>query len=174
MSATRKNIVIIGAGYGGLGVWAALKQQKLDESEFDVVLINPSPDHLHRISAVRAAVTTDGNFHERSWAELDDKKFNQGTKKLVVGSAVSIEENEDGSGSVILDNGKSVPYVYLVIATGSSWEAHLNYPSGRLGGQLWAKTWHAKFEKAESIVLVGGGVISIGESLRCSSGKCDG
>jgi len=163
MSVTRKNIVIIGAGFAGVGVWNALKQNKLDESQFDVVLVNPSRDHFFRISAIRAAVTTDGNFHERSWAELVDEKFNNGTKKLVIGSAVSIEENADGSGSVILDNGKSVPYAYLVIATGSSWEAHLNYPHGKSAGKAWAQEWQAKIEKAESVVLVGGGVVGIGE-----------
>jgi len=163
MATTGKNIVIIGGGIGGVTVWNDLQRNGLDESKYNVILVNPSKYYFHRIAGIRAAVTTDGNFHERSWAELKEEKFNRGTKKLITGLATLIEENHDGSGTVTLDTGEQIPYTYLVLATGSSWEGHLAYPSEKAEAATWSASWRAKFEKAESIVLVGGGAISIGE-----------
>jgi len=166
MSDGRKNIVILGAGSGGISVWNELKLAKLDESKFNVILVNPSPYFPHRISAIRATVTTDGNFDEDSWFLLGEK-FNQGNSKLVVGSVVSISDNEDGSGSVTLDNGEVIAYAYLVLATGSAWDSHLAFPGDQSGSKAWSATWRAKFEKAESILLVGGGVIGVGTFIPC-------
>jgi len=156
------NIVIVGAGIAGVQVWNALRLNGLNESNWNVVLVNPSKYYFHRIAGVRAAVTTDGNFHERAWAELKEEKFNSGSKKLVTGSATRIEENHDGTGTVTLDNGVQVPYTYLVLATGSSWDGHLAYPSEKSGAAAWSASWRAKFERSERIVLVGGGALSIG------------
>ena len=167
MADARKNIVILGAGSGGISVWNELKLAKLDESKFNVILVNPSAHFPHRISGIRATVTADGNFDENSWFPLGEK-FNQGNSKLVIGSVVSISDNEDGSGSVTLDNGEVIPYAYLVLATGSVWESILEFPGDQAGSKAWTATWRAKFEKAESIVLVGGGVVGVGTIIPVS------
>ena len=163
MATACENIVILGAGIGGLILWNHLERSGLDKSKYNVVLVNPSSHYFHRIAGIRGAVTTNDNFHERVWAELREEKFNQGSKKLVTGTATLVEENHNGTGTVTLDTGVQIPYTYLVLATGCSWDGHLAYPADKASGTEWSASWRAKFEKSESVILVGGGAISVGE-----------
>ena len=167
MSSARKNIVILGAGTGGISVWNELKRAKLDESKYNIILVNPSAYFPHHVSGIRATITTDGDFDEKSWVTLG-ARFNQGGDRLVIGSVVSIADKEDGSRCVTLDNGEVIPYAYLALATGSSWGGHIEFPGDQSGSKVWAALWRARFEKAESIALVGGGVIGVGTFIPVS------
>ena len=159
-----KNIVIVGAGMAGIAVWNELKLHGLDESKHTVTLITPQPYFIHRLGENRAAVTSVGAWEEKSWIPLGDK-FKEGNCKLIIGSVVSISQREDESGSVLLHSGTEIPYAYLVLATGSSWGSHLAFPEDKSGSKAWAATWRSKFETAQSVVIVGGGVIGVGTFL---------
>lgn len=163
-SEPRKNIIIVGAGMAGIAAWNELKLHGLDESKYTVTIITPQPYFIHRLGENRAAVTSEGDWDEKSWVPLGEK-FNEGNSKLVIGSVVSISEQEDESGSVVLHDGREMPYAYLVLATGSSWGSHLAFPESKSESKAWAANWRAKFENAQNIVIVGGGVIGIGAFL---------
>lgn len=62
--------------------------------------------------------------------------------------------------NVVLHDGTPVPFDYLVIASGSSYDGPVPFkftPSTKQDGLRILKSFSDKFEKAEKVVLVGGG-----------------
>lgn len=87
--------------------------------------------------------------------------------QLIVGAVSSIEETKGGEGGkVILKSGEQVAYHVLAVATGSAWEGMLSFPDEESLYEEHIELWRNKFEKAQDIVIVGGGAVGIGWFLR--------
>jgi apoptosis-inducing factor 2 len=157
----RQNIVVVGGGGAGAFVIRNLSA-KLDPSKYNLILITPRPYFLHLIAAIRMVVTSEGKLEDRAAIPLD-KSFINGNGKLLEGTVVSISEDEgEKGGHVTLANGETVDYSILVLTPGSIWEGPLAMPDGRAELSEWASKWRSKFEKAEDILLVGGGAVGVG------------
>ena len=84
---------------------------------------------------------------------------------MKVGKVIAIHRNNSATGGHLeLENGETVPFSYLILATGSRWEgpvSPLNNNKISLKDSL--EGWRAKFDKAQDIVLVGAGAIGLGQ-----------
>ena len=156
----RQNVVVVGGGGAGAFVIQNLSA-KLDPAKYNLILITPRPYFLHLIAAIRMVVTSEGKLEDRVAIPLD-KTFVNGNGKMLVGKVVSISNEGEKGGHVTLASGETVDYSILVLATGSNWEGPLAIPDGKAELDKWVKTWRSKFEKAEDILLVGGGAVGVG------------
>lgn len=155
----RQNVVVVGGGGTGAFVIQNLSA-KLDPSKYNLILITPRPYFLHLIGTIRMVVTSEGKLEERNAIPLD-RCFANGNGTLHIGTVVSISDNREKGGHVTLADGKTVDYSILVLTPGSSWDGPLAMPDGKAELAQWSKNWRSKFEKAEDVLLVGGGAVGI-------------
>ena len=160
MSKERKNIVVVGGGGAGAHIVKNLSA-KLDPKRYNLILITPRPYFLHLIATIRMVVTSEGKLEDRNAIPLD-RMFVNNNGTMVVDKVVSIFDRGEKGGHVRLGSGKTVDYSVLVLATGSTWHGPLDFPDSKADLDEWVKMWRAKFEKAEDILLVGGGAVGIG------------
>ena len=160
-----KQIVILGAGYGGL-LSALSVRQYLNESEATVTLINKTPTHqiiteLHRLAA--------GNISEDAAALPLDKllKGNDINLKVASVDSFSVDNKE-----VKLSDGSTLSYDALVVALGSK-TAYFGIPgleensmvlkSAEDANRIHAhveeriKSFAASGDEADATILIGGG-----------------
>jgi NADH dehydrogenase FAD-containing subunit len=156
-----KNVVVVGAGYTGIHLIQKLSA-KLDHSKYNLIFITPRPYFLHMVAAIRMVVTSEGKLEDRNVIPLDRTPAN-GNGKMVVGKVVSISDEGEKGSHVTLDNGEAVEYSILILASGSIWEGPLAVPDGKQELDQWVNEWRSKFEKAEDILLVGGGTVGVGK-----------
>ncbi|CAG8506388.1 1609_t:CDS:2 [Ambispora leptoticha] len=115
-SSTKPNIIIVGGGYAGVQV-----AQDLDKSlsrTHQIILIEKKTHFYHAVGSLRAMV--EENFEEKILVPYTLLLKNGG--KVVHASVTEIHKNE-----VIVDTetewGTSIPFEYLILATGSSYAA---------------------------------------------------
>jgi NADH:ubiquinone reductase (H+-translocating) len=160
-----KQIVILGAGYGGL-LSALSVRQYLNESEATVTLINKTPTHqiiteLHRLAA--------GNISTEAAALPLDKllKGNDINLKVATVDSFSVDNKE-----VKLSDGSILSYDALVVALGSK-TAYFGIPgleensmvlkSAEDANRIHAhveeriKSFAASGDEADATILIGGG-----------------
>lgn len=81
----------------------------------------------HRLTtcaaAIRVNVSDDGKLEDKLFLSLE-KLFKSGKPGQFINARV---ERADAN-SVYLDNGKSVPYAALILATGNTWRGMLDFP----------------------------------------------
>ncbi|KAG8950633.1 hypothetical protein FRC04_007257 [Tulasnella sp. 424] len=153
--ALKKNIVILGAGSAGITTAQNLSKA-LDPNEWSIQLVSDRPFHLHYIALLRVLVTEDGGLAEKAINPLD-RIFQPGRPgEVVVGNATSVQD-----GVVNLEDGRQLPYDYLVIATGTTWAGPLTFPKSIDGKDKWIADWRERFRTANDIVILGGGAVGI-------------
>ncbi|KIO28783.1 hypothetical protein M407DRAFT_242857 [Tulasnella calospora MUT 4182] len=152
MSA-KKNIVIIGAGSAGVHTAQGLSKA-LNPAEWSIQLVSNRQFHVHYVAMLRVLITDEGGLASKALNPLD-KVFEAGKPgEIVYGEVLSVED-----GAVNLDDGKKLPYDYLVIASGTSWEGPLAIPKTVEENDKWIAEWREKFVKANDIVILGGGAV---------------
>ncbi|XP_059081447.1 ferroptosis suppressor protein 1-like isoform X2 [Tigriopus californicus] len=142
------HVVVIGGGYGGTTCALALKKHGIPYT-----LVEPKEYFHHNVGALRAAV--DKGFIPRTAIPLKDSFQDQFVQEKVT------DINFEGR-TLTLESGKSLEYSHLVIATGSS---------GPFPGRTETRTIQDladayetignEIEKAESVVLIGGGAVGV-------------
>ncbi|WP_226657574.1 NAD(P)/FAD-dependent oxidoreductase [Pseudalkalibacillus hwajinpoensis] len=160
-----KQIVILGAGYGGL-LSALSVRQYLNESEATVTLINKTPTHqiiteLHRLAA--------GNISTEAAALPLDKllKGNDINLKVATVDSFSVDNKE-----VKLSDGSTLSYDALVVALGSK-TAYFGIPGLEENSMVLKsaedanrihthveeriKSFAASGDEADATILIGGG-----------------
>ena len=146
-----KRVVIIGGGYAGRDL------AQLADPIFDVTWIDPKDCFLHKVGTIRAAVKS-------NWAPLmtvPKPELHLKRGKRIQAAATAIDEEKK---VVTLNDGQSIEYDHLVIATGG-----LN--SSICEPALTATTTSAiqkhfdevagKVKDAKNILLVGGGAVGV-------------
>ncbi|KAI0629813.1 FAD/NAD-P-binding domain-containing protein [Trametes polyzona] len=158
--ASKKNVVIVGGGWAGTLIARELSG-KLDASAYNLILVNQRPYTIHLVASARMTVTAEDKLEERALIPYD-KLFINGNGSVKVGTVVSIEESAPGKGGeVVLEDGERIPYAALVLATGSSWQGPLHFPEKDSDVRAHIDAWRSKFEKANHVVIVGGGAVGI-------------
>lgn len=143
--------------------------QKLDANKYDLILINNRRERIWQIAAPRMAVTTEGGIQEQAFLPYD-RVFHNGNGIFKLGTVTHISKTEaKPGGHIILEDGETIPFHVLVLATGSNWTGPVDFPikSEEIGPFL--EKSRQNIRAAEHIVLVGGGAVGLGECQRLSS-----
>ncbi|ARF70426.1 FAD-dependent oxidoreductase [Paenibacillus larvae subsp. pulvifaciens] len=111
MTSRIPKIVIIGAGYGGI-VTAINLQKKLNSNEADVVLINKHDYHYITTQLHMPAAGTD---HVDNSRVAISKLIDEFKVDFVKASVTELRPQEK---SVVLDDGRTISYDYLVVGLG--------------------------------------------------------
>jgi NADH dehydrogenase FAD-containing subunit len=157
----RENVVVVGGGGAGAPIVKALSS-KLDPTKYNLILVTARPYFIHLVAGIRMVTTAEGNL-EKSALIPYDTNFVNGNGTLKVGTVVGIERANDGKGGeVILQSGERVRYAVLALAPGSTWPGPLALPNSKTEMAAWLEKWRSTFEKANDIVLAGGGAVGIG------------
>lgn len=158
----KDNIVIVGSGAGGTEV-ARVLSAKLDYARYNLILVSPRDYYIHYPAGLRMVATDDGHLEESAIIPVSGI-LSGGKGTLKVGTVTSIQKSSTsgGGGSVTLDNGESVPFRYLVLATGNKWEGPLQFPTDKSDLVSTVKQWRENLKKAESYVIVGAGSVGLG------------
>ncbi|KAI3846463.1 hypothetical protein MKW92_034518 [Papaver armeniacum] len=133
----KKRVVVVGGGLAG-----ALAAKSL-QSHADVVLIDPKEYFEITWAGMRAKV--EPSIADRMVMKHTDY-FTNG--RLVMSSAVGVTETD-----VLTADGDSIPYDYLVIATGHN----DSFPKTKAERVEQYQAEYNKIESADSILIIGGG-----------------
>ena len=161
-------IVIVGGGSGAaLAAKLSAARSKFDPAKYNITVITPLPYHVFLLAAARIAVTSEGSLDSTNKAFIPlDKVFSSGkganaaqAGRVLQGRVVNVLEDR-----VELDDGSSLRYDYLVLATGSVWSGPTNYSQYSSEGEVRSHVdkWRKQISKAKRIVIVGGGAVGIG------------
>lgn len=181
----KKNIVIIGGGFCGL-IAAKKLAQKLNadsnkKQEYQVVLINNTDVHVYHSDLYEISAAYNKKITRACLSALEDSvciKIHETTDKYNINFMKEVVQSIDpNKKEVLLKNGKSVPYEYLVVAAGSvtnyydipGLEEH-SFPLKNLQNalalnchidQFFHDQWEKKKEGNVSIVIGGGGATGV-------------
>ncbi|CUA73635.1 Apoptosis-inducing factor homolog B [Dictyostelium discoideum] [Rhizoctonia solani] len=147
-----KNIVVIGAGGGGVPLIQTL-QKRLNGQTHLLVVIEQRDYYAHWPSLIRASVTDEGSFALKGlipYAKAFDPLVN----------VVRSEVKEITATAVITETG-SIPYEHLILATGSIWSGALSLPPARVDALEHLRAFRTKLQAARSILIVGGGAVGV-------------
>jgi apoptosis-inducing factor 2 len=160
---SKKSVVVVGGGGAGAAIARALSA-KLEPSTATLTLVTARPFSVFLPASIRMTTTSEGSLEETALLPYDKLFINKnGTVK--VARVVSIENHkEDSGGTLILSDGEKLHYDVLIVAPGSLWEGPLNFPDTKAEVLDYIKDWRQSFEKAQSIVLAGGGAVALGTS----------
>ncbi len=146
MASEQKQVVILGAGYGGTAL-----AKRLD-SHFEVTLIEQKERFFHNVGSLRAAVKSD-------WLP---KLFIPYDHLLQRGRLVHGTVNDVTPKDVHLETGETFPFDYLVLATGSSYPFPAKMPFNDIAHahELVIQV-NERIREARSILLIGAGPVGI-------------
>lgn len=162
---TKKNVVIVGGGVAGTAIARELSS-KLDASKYNLILINPRPYLIYLIAGARLTVAPVDELEKRALIPYD-KLFHNGNGTVKIGKVASLSEAGAGKGGeVVLEDGERIPYASLVLTTGSVWPGALDFPQADADVQAHIQAWRSRYEKANHVVIVGGGAVGLGTSAK--------
>ncbi|KAJ4476155.1 FAD/NAD(P)-binding domain-containing protein [Lentinula lateritia] len=164
-SNKKSTIVIVGGGAGGLSLLNNLSTT-IDPDEQRVILIDARPTMIHLASTLRLVVSDADNLLKRSIHPYGDHTFRNkltGTGIFIHASVKEIDFGKPGDGGILtLDNGGTVAYDVLVLATGSTWPRPIAFPTENMNKITeHVQKIRAEFAAAQDILLVGGGSVGI-------------
>ncbi|KAJ1567933.1 Apoptosis-inducing factor 2, partial [Nowakowskiella sp. JEL0078] len=151
-------IVIIGGSYGGKRVVEnLLKNFKENPNAIEVTIIEKRAEFQHIMSNVRSIV--DVVFAEKTWLSMNSFLGINNNPRFTV---ITGETKEVHPREVILTDNRRISFNYLVYATGTRLPAAFAPKSlDSKSGLLEQKSYADIIKEARSVVLIGGGPISI-------------
>ncbi|KAI1783571.1 FAD/NAD(P)-binding domain-containing protein [Ganoderma leucocontextum] len=157
---SKKNVVIVGGGAAGGAVVLQLSK-KLDPSQYEIILIDARPFYTHLPAMARIAVTAEESLEDKALFGFE-KLFHNANGQVKHGKVVSIVEAAPGKGGeVVLEDGERISYSALLLATGAVWPESIQLPETDSATKSHLSSWRSKFEKANHVVIVGGGAVGI-------------
>jgi len=161
-SDKRQTVIIVGGGAAGAPAARELSAL-VDPAKHRLILITARPHYTHLPGTIRMVVSSQEKLEDRVFMPFVPDWL-RGKGEVKVGRVESIEGGGEKGGRVVLADGETLDYSVLVLATGSTWEGPLNLPDSQEDELASIKASRKQFEKANKIVLVGGGAIGIGEA----------
>ncbi|KAJ3862157.1 hypothetical protein EV359DRAFT_45747 [Lentinula novae-zelandiae] len=161
----KSTIVIVGGGAGGLSLLNSLSTT-IDSDKQRVILIDARPTMIPLPSTLRLVVSDADDLLKRSIHPYGDHTFRNkltGTGIFIHASVKEIDFGKPGDGGILtLDNGETVSYDVLVLATGSTWPRPIAFPTENMNKITeHVQKIRAEFAAAQDILLVGGGSVGI-------------
>ncbi|KAH6905813.1 hypothetical protein BKA70DRAFT_1402296 [Coprinopsis sp. MPI-PUGE-AT-0042] len=156
-------IVIVGGGAAGAKV-THLLSARLNPRKHRLVLVTSRPQYINLLWALRIicnpALPLDTLFLPY------DKLFGNFPGELKIANVTNIEENKEitgntKGGTVLLSTGEVLAYDCLVLATGSVWEGMVDFPTSPKAYHEHVQDWRTRIEKANEVVIAGGGPVGI-------------
>ncbi|KAI8819422.1 uncharacterized protein EV422DRAFT_112476 [Fimicolochytrium jonesii] len=154
MTATTK-IVVLGGGYGAMAAVKQLTSSLGKRPDIEITVVTKTDFMVHSVGAFRPLV-------DETWAEkvyIPYTNLFQGVAngRVVQGNAVAIHETQ-----VTLEDGTTVPFDYLIIATGSAYPSPTKTPHlHRADSIAEVQQLNKAVAKASSIVIIGGGPVGV-------------
>jgi NADH dehydrogenase FAD-containing subunit len=142
----RPTVVVVGGGYGGVGVAKAL------DADVEVVLIEPKDAFVHNIGALRALVEP----------EFLPKIFLPYDRLLTHGRVVHDRAVEVGPHRVVMASGDAIDADYVVLASGSRYPFPAKSDAHHATDAL--DNYRAAYEeltRANRVLLIGAGPVGI-------------
>ncbi|KAI5474622.1 FAD-dependent pyridine nucleotide-disulfide oxidoreductase [Pseudohyphozyma bogoriensis] len=164
MSTPTKNVVVVGLGAAGMGLAKALA--KTLPSSHRIIAITEHNYGFFPPAALRAAVVP--GWEAKNTHEIPTSLFPAGTAHLTL-KATKVVKIDEATNTVEIDNphpelGTSIPFDFIVIATGASYL----YPCRPTPGATNVADVVAEFKKAQkeievaqSVLIVGGGATGL-------------
>jgi NADH dehydrogenase FAD-containing subunit len=143
-AAKEKRVVIIGGGYAGQAAGRLL------DGDFAVTVVEPREFLVHKIAGVRACVRPE-------WAEA--LLVPQATA-LTRGKRVQTAVSKASGSSVVLADGRSLAFDYLVVASGGISVSPAE-PQGSANLKQHYEQVAAAIDKAQHVLVVGGGPVGV-------------
>jgi apoptosis-inducing factor 2 len=141
-----KKVVVIGGGF--VGSYVAKKLEKV----FDVTLIDSKNFFEFTPAILRTIVEPE---HIKRVQILHKHYLHYST--IIIGKAKTFTEKE-----VVLENGKKIPFDYLVVSPGSSYGSNIKQENVVLASRANVlHQTHDRVEKAKHIVIIGGGLVGV-------------
>ena len=154
------NIVLVGAGSAGFLLFRELSA-KLANSDYTLIVVEPRKFVVHLPSTVRMVVTSEGGYENKS-IMAHPSNLNSANVRFVYAEVSSIVDGGSNGGHVLLNNGESIDYAALILATGSRWTGPIAFGTTKDQIMETVNSWRKKFEGSQDIVFVGGGAIGLG------------
>ncbi|KPM36638.1 hypothetical protein AK830_g9934 [Neonectria ditissima] len=157
----KETVVILGAGYAGIGVaHKLLKYTKPKVNELKVILVSSTTHHYWNIAAVRGVVP--GGFaDEEMFHEIEPgfAHYDQDSFEFVLGTATGVDTTTSSVSVNTANHVKNITYTHLIIATGSSYPSALPFTTiGTYDDSIAAlHSLQQSVQAAKSIVIAGGG-----------------
>ena len=101
-------------------------------------------------------VSTLGRLEDTALIPYDRALTRASLSRIYRARALCITETE-----VVTDQ-EPVPYDYLVLATGSTWDGPLDLPLAKVDASEAVLAQRAQYRSAKSVLIVGGGAVGIG------------
>ncbi|KAJ3919582.1 FAD/NAD-P-binding domain-containing protein [Lentinula edodes] len=160
----KPNIVVVGGSYVGSKVVDDLIP--LVHETHNIVLVEKSSHfknifafpRLHAVSGFesKAFIPYTSEYFDEAYATLSPHKTHCCTH-IITGLVTSILSAE-----VILEDGRIIPYEYLVIATGTGQRTTLGLHNSNIVNRLvHIHEWQADMKRANKIVVIGGGAYGV-------------
>jgi NADH dehydrogenase FAD-containing subunit len=161
MSKSSENIVVVGAGSGGYLVYRELSV-KLANTNKKLIVIEPRKFYVHLPSTLRMVVTPEGGLENKSIMD-HPSNVNAGNTKFIYAKVTSIVDSDSEGKYVTLDNGETVDFAVLILATGGRWSGTTAFGDKKEEVLEFVYSWRDRFRDAKDIVLMGGGAVGLGK-----------
>ena len=158
-SSVRKEIVIIGSGYGGIELYKELDKLKLNN--VNITLVSKTNYFYHNIASLRAIVET--NVAEDICLKLD-RLIKCNNRQFIHAEVVSIDEKASMVTFNRIDSNQndSIKFDYLVLALGSAYASPFHSSEYNRSKQIdLIRDYNNKIKSANRILIVGGGAVGI-------------
>ncbi|KAF9521810.1 hypothetical protein CPB83DRAFT_865217 [Crepidotus variabilis] len=156
-----RTIVVVGGGSAGVEVIRGLAK-KLNKSKHRLILITSRPRFTFLPATQRLLVRGDVPLSNVFWPY--DQIFGGFPGEIIVGKVTYLEENYrkgDSGGFIVLERGERIGYDCAVLATGSHFPGHLDFPLDDNGIIQHVQSWRQRIASSRNIVIVGGGAVGI-------------
>ncbi|KIY49041.1 FAD/NAD(P)-binding domain-containing protein [Fistulina hepatica ATCC 64428] len=150
-----KKIVIVGSGGGGK-LAKALGAQ-LDPAKYSLTLVEARDYFVYLPATARIATTDKGHLEDKAFVPLD-RIFEKGRGTVVRGRVTAVDP---ATQTIKLNNGDTIAYDALVLATGSKWVGVLDLPDDPEDVKAFVAKSRSQIKNAKSIALLGGGSVGI-------------
>ncbi|KAF9969508.1 hypothetical protein BGZ73_008126 [Actinomortierella ambigua] len=156
MSSSIARVVVVGGSFGGIGfISNFLKEANKLKKPVQISLVERSEYRHNNMGAFRALVQPD--FNKIAWAPYTSL-FPQGSGHTVVQDSLMEVHHHH----VVLESGKTIPFDYLVLATGST-----NPAPGKYQGIPYQQAlnlnikYHKAVQAARHITVIGAGASGV-------------
>ena len=170
----KKNVVIVGAGHGGVSLASALRASSYDGS---ITLLSEEADYpYHRPPLSKAFMNSDGSTEGEQKLLLEPESF-YAEQRIDLRRNARVRSIDVAGSSVRFDSGERLEYQHLVLATGARARTLPLDGCDLLSIETLrtlkdARRIRRKLQGCRSVVVVGGGFIGLEiASTACQLGK---